>query len=246
MNIKLMDPSHRSYLSSFCFVVQPRCSDLFHFRSPSRLQVHRLSSTSSADQTARIPSSLTVSCSSSSQPARISAAIIATAISTSLLFTSGPPACAYGLFQGRLEPCKGDSSCVSTTSVANPSKFGAPWTFEPQTSDPSEAWESLKAAILKNAGGGTIVECVNGPKTFYLRAEYPPSGFAAVLDRENIDDVEFRMIPEERLMTYRSASRKVFYLYPLQRPIDIGRNRARLENIRQQLGWVELEGQNLY
>lgn len=100
--------------------------------------------------------------------------------------------------------------------------------------------------INKNSDGGVIVESLDGPKVFYLRAEFPVSGVSKVFNKDNVDDLEFRMIPEERLMTYRCASREAFYLYPLQRPIEMGTNKARLEEIRQQLGWVELVGEELY
>ena len=90
-----------------------------------------------------------------------------------------------------------------------------------------------------------IIESIDGPELYYLRAEFPATGLDGILNKGNVDDVEFKLIPDEGLVTYRSASREVFYLYPLQRPVDIGNNKKRLERIRLDLGWEELESPNL-
>lgn len=143
---------------------------------------------------------------------------------------------AYGLGKdGRLQKCRGDEACVSTSSVSNPSKFGPPWTYEPQTNSPAEAWTALKAAIVASKDNGVIVESRDGPKDFYLRAEFPsfPKG---------VDDVEFRLVPDDYLVTVRSCSREALFVYPLQTPIDNGKNKSRLKEIRLILGWSELDG----
>jgi hypothetical protein len=103
----------------------------------------------------------------------------ATAAAAAILLSVPNVTSAYGLnAAGRLEKCRGDEACISTSSVSNPSKFGPPWTFEPQTSSPEEAWNALKVAVENNTDHGRIVESVNGPKNFYLRAEFPsfPTG----------------------------------------------------------------------
>ncbi|CAN8064972.1 unnamed protein product [Agarophyton chilense] len=146
---------------------------------------------------------------------------------------------AYGLVQGRLDKCRGDMPCVSTASVANPSKFGAPWTYRPQTDDADAAWHALKAALEASRDRGRIVESVDGPQLYYLRAEFPSSF-------RGVDDVEFRLIPEEALVTYRSASREAIFLYPLQTPINTDKNKTRLLDVRQALGWDEFAGFNVF
>jgi uncharacterized protein (DUF1499 family) len=85
--------------------------------------------------------------------------------------------------------------------------------------------------------GVTIVEIDNGKH--YLRAEAPskvPPG--------SIDDLEFSMVPKEEdsLVFFRSASRKMAFLYPLQQPLrDGGSIKKRLDNVQKQLGWKTVE-----
>lgn len=146
---------------------------------------------------------------------------------------------AHGLENGRLAKCRGDAPCISTTSVGNPSKFGPPWSYQPETDDPAVAWDSLKRAITSNADGGAIVESVDGPKEYYLRAEFPSTW-------RGIDDVEFRLLQSDSLVTYRSASREAIFIYPLQTPINFNKNKKRLEDIRSALGWEEFSGNELY
>lgn len=145
---------------------------------------------------------------------------------------------AYGLEKGRLSKCRGDVPCVSTTSVGNPSKFGAPWSYQPQTDIADEAWAALKSALLNTKETGLIMESRDGPD-YYLRAEFPSSW-------RGIDDVEFRLVQGEALVSYRSASREALFIYPLQTPVDWGKNRKRLDEIRTALGWEEFNGNELY
>lgn len=146
---------------------------------------------------------------------------------------------AYGLVKGRLEKCRGDMPCISTTSVGNPSKFGPPWSYQPETDDANVAWQSLKRAVGENRDKGKIVEAIDGPDEYYLRAEFPSSF-------KGTDDVEFRLLTKDSLVTYRSASREAFFLYPLQTPVNTDKNKTRLVDIRQQLGWEEFAGFNLF
>lgn len=164
--------------------------------------------------------------------ARLSGAqLVASAVATTLLLTPFS-ADGYGLINGRLEKCRGDDPCVSTTSVGNPTKFGAPWSFKPETDDGDVAWESLKEAITNNSDGGTIVELMEDPgmNSYYLRAEFP--SFI-----RGIDDVEFKLMKKDKLVLYRSSGREAIFIYPLQTPINSNKNRTRLEEIRNTLGW---------
>lgn len=149
------------------------------------------------------------------------------------------PTQAYGLEAGRLAKCRGDNPCISTSSVGNPSKFGPPWSYQPQTDSPDLAWQSLKSAILSIKDKGVIVESIDGPNTYYLRAEFPSTW-------KGTDDVEFRLITSDALVTYRSASREAIFIYPLQTPINTNKNKNRLEEIRNALGWEEFAGDQLY
>lgn len=141
--------------------------------------------------------------------------------------------------EGRLDRCKGDEACISTSSVGNPVKFAPPWTYESQTFDADTAWASLKQAILQIKDPGIIVESRDGPTDFYVRAEFP----SFTLFGKGIDDVEFKLLPADKIVTVRSASREAIFIYPIQTPINTGKNKTRLQNIRTVLGWPELDGQ---
>lgn len=86
---------------------------------------------------------------------------------------------------------------------------------------------------------GAIVESVDGPELYYLRAEFP-SAFRGT------DDVEFRLVTKDALVTYRSASREAIFVYPLQTPINTDKNKSRLEDIRKALGWEEFGAFNVF
>lgn len=108
------------------------------------------------------------------QCARRNAASIAAAAASVALLCSPDFVLAAGLTPaGRLDRCKGDEACISTSSVGNPVKFAPPWTYESQTNDAGTAWASLKDAILQSKDRGVIVESQDGPKDFYVRAEFP-------------------------------------------------------------------------
>lgn len=162
-----------------------------------------------------------------------SAAVAAAAVA--LVSSSPGEGHAVGLEKGRLEKCRGDVPCISTTSVGNPSKFGPPWSYQPQTDDADVAWASLKKAVEENKDHGVIVDSVDGPKTYYMHAEFPSSV-------RGTDDIEFRLVKSDSLVTYRSASREAIYIYPIQTPINLEKNKTRLEDIRRDLGWEEFSG----
>lgn len=177
---------------------------------------------------------------SGARPGR--AAVLAAAAATAAAVVMGGTISnveAVGLEKGRLEKCRGDVPCISTTSVGNPSKFGPPWSYRPQTDDADTAWQALKVAVGANVDGGTIVEVSDGPKEYYLHAEFPSTW-------RGIDDVEFRLVKGDALVTYRSASREAIFIYPLQTPINTNKNKNRLEEIRRSLGWEEFAGEELY
>lgn len=168
---------------------------------------------------------------------RLSTRLAAASAAAALALTIFAPtaAHAYGLEKGRLQKCMGDQPCVSSTSISNPSKFGAPWTYEPQTSDADLAWNSLKRAILAHKDGGQIVELVEEAETCYLRAQFPSF-------LRGVDDMEMRLIKKDKLVTYRSSARDPIYIYPIQTPLNNDGNRTRLNEIRSALGWAELDG----
>lgn len=172
-------------------------------------------------------------------------ATIAVAV-TAIIFTltQSPTATdAYGLESGRMAKCRGDAPCVSTTSVSNPSKFGPPWSYQPQTGSATEAWASLKETLSNlETDKGVIVESIDGPSEYYLRAEFHWS----FLTWKGTDDVEFRLIEKDSLVSYRSASRDAIYVYPIQAPVNTDQNKKRLEMIRSSLGWEEFAGNELY
>lgn len=165
---------------------------------------------------------------------------VALAAAVAAIAVSGSDAAhSYGLAKGRLEKCRGDIPCVSTTSVGNPSKFGPPWSYQPQTDDADLAWAALKKAVAENRDKGSIVEAVDGPEEYYLRAEFPSSF-------KGTDDLEFRLLKKDAIVTYRSASREAIFIYPLQTPINTDKNKTRLLDIRQALGWEEFDGFNVF
>lgn len=133
----------------------------------------------------------------------------------------------------RLAKCRGDAPCISTSSVGNPSKFLPPWTYAPQTNDASTAWTSLKEAVM-TVEGAVMAECLDKPD-FYFRVEMKNKW-------GGMDDMEFRLLEKEDIVTYRSAAREAFYLYPIQTPVGGARVKQRLEYVRKILGWEELGG----
>eukprot|EP00180_Rhodochaete_pulchella_P001161 Plantae.Rhodophyta-Rhodochaete_pulchella.ctg1983.p1 GENE.Plantae.Rhodophyta-Rhodochaete_pulchella.ctg1983~~Plantae.Rhodophyta-Rhodochaete_pulchella.ctg1983.p1 ORF type:complete len:219 (+),score=24.30 Plantae.Rhodophyta-Rhodochaete_pulchella.ctg1983:284-940(+) len=153
----------------------------------------------------------------------------------SVLFGAVHDANATGLVKGRLAECRADQNCISTTSIRNATKFGPPWTYLPQTGSKTEAWAALRDAVLKQPYASLVEDTGS-----YMRAEFP--GFP-----KGIDDVEFLLLPEDGVVGYRSCSREVIYVYPLTQPIsDFGKNRARLDQIRSELGWEQLGGDDSF
>lgn len=105
--------------------------------------------------------------------------------------------------------CPGAPKCVSS-QASDPRHFIAPFTFHDQ---PDEAMRRLKAALLTEQRV-TIIE----EQPTYLRAEVRSRVFRFV------DDVEFTLLPDQRLIQIRSSARMGY--------TDFGVNRQRIERIR--------------
>ncbi|KAA8498247.1 hypothetical protein FVE85_5832 [Porphyridium purpureum] len=132
--------------------------------------------------------------------------------------------------RARLSECRADQNCVSSSSVKNPSKFLSPWTFEPETSNPAIAWESLHS-VVQNLPGAKVVEFSDT----YLHAEVP--GFFP----RSVDDLEFVLDASDKLVLFKSCGRSVTYIYPLQQPIgDMNTNKSRIQDIQAKLGWDDM------
>ncbi|HHJ38192.1 MAG TPA: DUF1499 domain-containing protein [Methylothermaceae bacterium] len=116
-----------------------------------------------------------------------------------------------GLKYGWLLPCPDSPNCVS--SHANPNDkthYLPPIAF---TDEPEKVWERLQK-LLKSFPDATIVESKNN----YLRAEFRSKLFGFV------DDVEFLLDRDDKVIHFRSASRVGHS--------DLGANRKRIEMIR--------------
>jgi len=149
-------------------------------------------------------------------------------------------------FDGRLAGIASGENGVSTSAIKNPSRFGPPMTYLTQTSDPQKAWESLIEAV-QTVGGATIIE----QTPTYLHATAPtqippPSTMSTsgggLPDGAGLDDLEFVLRPDDKVVLYRSASRTSVFVYPLTQQVsDRNSNLQRLEKIRQSLGWDLLQ-----
>jgi len=114
-----------------------------------------------------------------------------------------------GPAEGKLRPCPGSPNCVSTFATDDMHKI-EPFTF---VDSPEVAWSRLKTALLMQTRVRIVTE-----KGLYLHAE-----FTTALLRF-VDDVEFLIDPEKKVIHYRSASRIGLS--------DFGVNRKRMETIR--------------
>ena len=113
-----------------------------------------------------------------------------------------------GVSGGRLAECPGSPNCVSSQSEDEAHHI-APLVFK---DTPEAAFVRLKQ-ILDVRKDTTIIEERPG----YLRVEFHTLLF--------VDDGEFLLDTEQRLIQIRSASRRGYW--------DLGKNRRRLEEIRQ-------------
>ncbi len=115
-----------------------------------------------------------------------------------------------GLRDGVLTPCPASPNCVSSFAADERHRI-APLSF---SDDPDAAFSRLKQ-ILSQRGDVTVVTEQAG----YLRVE--------LYTRLFVDDGEFLLDRECRVIQVRSASRLGYS--------DLGKNRSRLEEIRQAL-----------
>jgi uncharacterized protein (DUF1499 family) len=115
-----------------------------------------------------------------------------------------------GVHDGRLSSCPSSPNCV--ISQGDPgSHYIAPLTL---SGDPALAFRQLRALLAARADTTIVVEEPN-----YLRVEFRTTFF--------VDDGEFLLSEEGRRIEIRSASRVGYS--------DLGKNRARLEEIRRGL-----------
>ena len=114
-----------------------------------------------------------------------------------------------GSKDGRLVACPSSPNCVSSQADDERHRI-APLAF---SGDPDAAFARLKQ-VLDRRGDTTIIE----ENTGYLRVELRTTFF--------VDDGEFLLDRERHVIQVRSASRLGYS--------DLGKNRSRLEEIREQ------------
>lgn len=132
------------------------------------------------------------------------------------IITSMLAACAgerpqnLGSHNGQLSACPGSPNCVSSQASDERHRI-APLT---SPGDPQQLWTNLKA-VLRQRDDTTMVQ----EEADYLRVEFHTTFF--------VDDGEFLLDAAHRQIHLRSASRLGYS--------DLGKNRRRLEQIRQSL-----------
>jgi len=136
--------------------------------------------------------------------------IVMSLLSSILVACAGKQPGNLGIQGGQLTACPGSPNCVSSQAVDESHRI-APLIFD---DDPDAAVVRLKRALL-NRADTTIIEEHPG----YLRVEFRTTLF--------VDDGEFLLDGEKRLLHVRSASRLGYS--------DLGKNRRRMEEIRRQL-----------
>lgn len=122
---------------------------------------------------------------------------------------SGKPPSTLGVRDGMLAPCPSSPNCVSTRS-GDPRHAIAPFAY---TGTAAEARERLLSALR----AAKRCRVVTADQT-YIHAEFTSALFRFV------DDVEFQIDPDARLVHFRSASRVGHS--------DLGVNRKRMEALR--------------
>lgn len=118
-----------------------------------------------------------------------------------------------GYADGKFAPPSWKPNCVSSTVDRDNSHFIEPIVYAMAS---AKAWEKLRVIVLASNGTKVIVDIPG-----YLYAEFRSSIFGFV------DDVEFAMDKNARMIQVRSGSRLGID--------DAGVNRTRIERIRQDL-----------
>ena len=119
-----------------------------------------------------------------------------------------------GVKDGKLAPCPSTPNCVSSTQAADDAHRMEPLRFDGSA---AEAMGHLKRVLVGQPRARIITE-----KETYLHAEFTSLVFRFV------DDVEFLIDAEAKVIHFRSASR-------VGRS-DLGANRARMERIEKTWG----------
>ena len=140
---------------------------------------------------------------------RLRSVILMSAFAGMLAGCIGERPAELGVSGGRLRECPGSPNCVSS-QAGDAAHHIAPLAFNVE---PEAAFARLKT-ILAGREDTEIVE----ERTGYLRVEFHTLLF--------VDDGEFLLDGEQGLIQVRSASRMGYS--------DLGKNRSRLEEIRQQ------------
>jgi uncharacterized protein (DUF1499 family) len=115
-----------------------------------------------------------------------------------------------GVVEGRLAACPSSPNCVSTLAADEEHRMPP----IPFSGTPAETWARLKEVLAAMPRMGIIADEGN-----YLHAEATSRLFRFV------DDVEFYLDEDARLIHFRSASRVGHS--------DLGANRARMEQVRE-------------
>ena len=123
------------------------------------------------------------------------------------------------LQNGVLRPCPQTPNCISSEDDESMYKI-EPLSFD---SSSEQAWKDLKAAIVKTGGK------VRQSSETYLWATYTTTVFRFV------DDMEFRMLPENKTIHVRSGSRVGHS--------DLGVNRKNVERLRKQFDIIRASTQ---
>jgi uncharacterized protein (DUF1499 family) len=136
-------------------------------------------------------------------------------LSTILVACGGAPPDKLGVQNDQLRPCPPSPNCVSSQAPDAGQRID-PLVFRDDR--PERAFARLKQ-ILESRNDATIKE----EKPGYLRVELRTALF--------VDDGEFLLDEERRLIHVRSASRLGYW--------DLGKNRRRVEEIRREFARAE-------